>query len=141
MNFKIRDFTIDDYEAAIGLWKTDAHIGLSQADEKDNIGQFLEGNGGLSKVAVCRGQIVGTALCGHDCRRGYIYHLFVDQQYRRKGLGKSLVESCMDSLNKQKIQKCHLFVFNTNEAGKIFWNNTLWKERHDIAVFSKDTGA
>ena len=140
MNFQIRDFKIEDYEAAIGLWKTDAGIGLSPADNKENIAQFLERNSGLSKVAAAGGLIVGTVLCGQDGRRGYIYHLFVDAGYRRRGLGKSLMEACLADLSQQNIQKSHLFVFHTNEEGKKFWKNTSWEERPDIAVFSKGIG-
>jgi hypothetical protein len=32
---------IEDYDAAIGLWKTDAGFGLSTADNKEIIAQFL----------------------------------------------------------------------------------------------------
>ena len=140
MNVQIRDFKIEDYEAAISLWKTDPNIGLSSADDKDNIDVFLKRNQGLSKVAVSSDRIVGTVLCGQDGRRGYIYHLFLDPNYRRQGLGTKLIKVCLSNLNQQNIQKCHLFVFNTNETGKKFWNNTLWEERRDIAVFSKGSG-
>jgi hypothetical protein len=50
MNCEIRDFKIEDYEAAIDLWKEDANIGLSSADDKVKIAQFLKQNPGLSKV-------------------------------------------------------------------------------------------
>ena len=28
-------------------------------------------------------------FCGHDGRRGYIYHVAVDENYRRKGIGRN----------------------------------------------------
>jgi N-acetylglutamate synthase len=115
MNPRIRDFEIPDYQAALEMWRSDANIGLSSADLKDNIRRFLERNSGLSKVAVSGKRMIGTALCGQDGRRGYLYHLHVDENYRRKGLGKKLVKACMDSLQEEKIQKCHLFVFDANQ--------------------------
>jgi N-acetylglutamate synthase len=133
-----RDFEIQDYDAAFELWKGDPNIGLSTADDRNNIEKFLKRNPGLSKVAVDGKNIVATVLCGHDGRRGYIYHLYVASDYRRKGLGQSLMETCLDGLRKEKIRKCHLFVFDKNELGKNFWTGTGWNNRNDIAIFSKD---
>lgn len=39
--------------------------------------------------------IVGVILCGHDGRRGYIYHTAVNSDYRNKGVGKTLVEATL----------------------------------------------
>ena len=134
----IRNFTIQDYEAALALWKASEHIGLSSADDHANIERFLKRNPGMSKVAVENGRIIGTILCGHDGRRGYLYHLCVDATHRRKGLGRKLVEACLDELKKAGIQKCHLFIFGRNESGKKFWQATGWSRRTDIEIFSKD---
>jgi len=135
----IRDFTIQDHEEAFALWKSSEHIGLSSADDWVKIKKLLERNPGMSKVAVENGQIIGTILCGHDGRRGYLYHLYVEPHYRRQGLGKKLVEACLEALHQQGINKCHLFIFGGNEAGKQFWHNTGWQKRDDIVVFSHDT--
>lgn len=138
MNLQIRDFIIQDYDKAISLWNTGEGIGLSSADRRESIEQFLKRNHGLSKVLVDDGTIVATVLCGHDGRRGYLYHLYVAASYRSKGLGKKLVDACLFSLKKKGIQKCHVFVFGNNNPGKNFWKAVAWNERGDITVFSKD---
>jgi ribosomal protein S18 acetylase RimI-like enzyme len=138
MDLIIKNFTIEDYSTAFKLWKTDDNVGLSSADTIEGIKIFLKRNLGLSKVAIINGNMVATLLCGHDGRRGYLYHLFVDKSQRRQRLGSKLVEACLNSLRKEGITKCHLFVFERNELGKEFWTNTSWQERDDIAVFSKD---
>jgi ribosomal protein S18 acetylase RimI-like enzyme len=94
----------------------------------------------MSKVAVEDGRVVGTVLCGKDGRRGYLYHLCVDELYRRKGLGRKLVASCLEDLEKAGIARCHLFIFGGNEAGKQFWRATGWQERLDISLYSKNIG-
>jgi ribosomal protein S18 acetylase RimI-like enzyme len=132
----IRDFTLQDYEAAAKLWKSSDNIGLSSADDSGNIERFLKRNPGMSKVAVEDGQIVGTILCGHDGRRGYLYHLCVDERYRGKGLGRRLVGTCLERLQQEGIGKCHLFIFGGNEPGSKFWQGTRWQKRGDIIVFS-----
>lgn len=135
--FAIRIMEADDYQEVFELWKDGEGIGLSNADSKENIYRFLERNPSLSFVAVQNGKIVGTILCGHDGRRGYIYHLFVAELYRNKGLGRRLVNKSLEKLKEQRIDKCHLFVFDQNELGKDFWINSGWTLREDIVIMSK----
>ena len=40
-------------------------------------------------------------LCGHDGRRGCLYHVCVDEAYRMRGIGKAMVVFAMEAL-KQK---------------------------------------
>ncbi len=135
---QIRDFTTEDYDGALALWRRDPHIGLSSADGREAVESFLQRNNGLSKVMLCEGQLIGTVLCGHDGRRGYVYHLYVDPQRRRNGMAKLLVDACLESLRREGIRKCHLFIFKDNEGGKRFWAAMSWKQRDDIGVFSRD---
>jgi ribosomal protein S18 acetylase RimI-like enzyme len=138
MNSTIKNFTIEDYPSAFKLWQTDDKVGLSSADARENIEFFLKRNPGLSKVAIANSNVIATLLCGHDGRRGYLYHLFVDKSQRRQHLGSKLVEACLNSLKEEGIQKCHLFAFDRNDVGKKFWANTSWQKRGDIVMFSKD---
>jgi ribosomal protein S18 acetylase RimI-like enzyme len=48
----------------------------------------------------------------------------VKESYRRKGLGRRLVDDSLYSLRKERIPKCHLFVFGKNDLGKNFWKGT-----------------
>jgi ribosomal protein S18 acetylase RimI-like enzyme len=141
MSLETRAFRIQDYDSAVSLWKSTNGIGLSSADDRDRIAQLLMRNPGLSRVVVDDGHVIATLLCGHDGRRGYLYHLVVADNYRRRGLGRRLVNACLDDLRREGILKCHLFVFGGNDAGKSFWRATGWQERLDIALFSKDVPA
>jgi ribosomal protein S18 acetylase RimI-like enzyme len=132
-----REFAIEDYDPAYTLWSTTTGVGLSEADSEEKIQRFLERNPGLSHVCVIDGRVVGTILCGHDGRRGYIYHLVIDAEYRSLGIGRALVEMSLTALEREGITKCHLFVFAVNERGMRFWNRMGFKKRHDILVFSR----
>ena len=136
--FTVRTMVPADYPEVIELWKNGEGIGLSNADSEENIARFLERNPDLSFVAVDNGKIIGTILCGHDGRRGYIYHVMVSEVYRNQGIGKALVNESLKGLQKQGIDKCHLFVFDQNELGKRFWLHTGWTLREDIVVMSKN---
>jgi ribosomal protein S18 acetylase RimI-like enzyme len=113
-------------------------MGINEADSEENIAKFLLCNKGLSYCHSDDGKIIGTVLCGHDARRGYIYHTAVLPEYRGRGIGHELVEKSLQKLKEEGIHKCHLFVLADNELGKRFWSFTGWVKREDILVYSKN---
>jgi ribosomal protein S18 acetylase RimI-like enzyme len=133
----LQKLTIEDYEQILDLWQRVPGIGLSDADSKENIEAFFARNPGLSFAYIVDGKIVGTILTGHDGRRGYIYHLAVDEAYRRRGIAQKLVQASLAKLRESGIEKCHLFVFADNQIGQDFWDSTGWKRRDDLLLFSK----
>lgn len=139
--FAMREMKASDYQGIFTLWQDGEGIGLSNADSEANIQRFLARNPALSFVAVHNGRIVGAILCGHDGRRGYIYHLFVAKPHRNKGIGRRLVTKSLERLKEEGIDKCHLFVFAWNELGRNFWLNSGWTLREDLVVMSKATGS
>lgn len=137
--FEFSPMTIDDHDDVMELWRRSDGVGLSEADERDGVEKFLQRNPGLSVVARDSGRIVGAALCGHDGRRGYISHVAVDVSCRGRGLGRALFVRCIASLRETGIDKCHIFVFRTNENALGFWRAAGWTERDDLAMFSLPT--
>jgi N-acetylglutamate synthase len=137
MKIRILEFGIDSYERAIALWKQCDGIGLSDADSKVNMGLYLDRNPGMSFVAEIDKELVGTVLAGHDGRRGYIYHVAVAPDHRRKGVGSLLVKSSLNRLTEQGILKCHIMLFNNNMAGLKFWKSIGWLYRDDLCIMSK----
>ncbi len=129
---------LSDYEQALQLWKSLPGIGLSGADEKENIRDFLQKNPSTCFVALRGGDLIGTILGGSDGRRGYIYHLAIQQSERNKGIGKKLVGLCLNEYKKSGIQKCHIFVISNNSEGIAFWEKVGWLRRDDILVMSKE---
>jgi ribosomal protein S18 acetylase RimI-like enzyme len=101
---------MSDYDSVYALWEKSEGIGLSQADERHNIAGFLEHNSGLSFVAEDQGTVVGAILCGTDARRGFLHHLAVERSQRRAGIGRMLVDRCLEALARRGLRKCHIFV-------------------------------
>jgi putative acetyltransferase len=98
MQADIFEFAITDYQNVISLWKNCEGIGLSRADSKDSMEAYLKRNPGMSFVAIYQNEIIGAVLCGHDGRRGYLHHLAVHPDYRKQGIGRSLVAKCVAAL-------------------------------------------
>jgi ribosomal protein S18 acetylase RimI-like enzyme len=128
-----------DYEDALALWQVSEGIGLTPADSRESIQLFLERNPGLSLVVRENGQLIGTILCGHDGRRGYLHHVAVGRAYRGRGIGRTLVQACLAKLAGLGIHKCHTFIRANNRDGKRFWQTTGWTERTDLIMASKET--
>lgn len=137
MSLIIHEMSLEDYQKIYQLWEMSENIGLSKADSRHGIEKFLERNPGMSYVAWEEGEIIGTVLCGHDGRRGYIHHLMVHPDQRRRGIGQSLVSRCMFALTRIGIQKCHLFVYEDNMGGIKFWESLGWTRRVELTMMSR----
>ena len=138
-DYDIGAFTESDYDEALALWKRTPGMGISEADSRERIVAFLTRNEGISFAARWRegGALVGTILCGSDSRRGYLYHLAVDERYRKRGIGTALAERALAALKASGVDKCHLMVIAGNEVGADFWRSRGWTLRVDIELYSK----
>ena len=97
--FTVRTMTIEDYEGVYALWMSIKGFAIRSIDDsKEGVARFLLRNPDTSVVAVEDGRIIGAILCGHDGRRGCLYHVCVRQECRRKGVGKAMVVFCMEKL-------------------------------------------
>ena len=137
MKVEISAFSLDSYDAVFSLWQQCEGIGLSSADSREGIQAYLERNPGMSFIAILGRKVIGAILAGHDGRRGYIHHLAVHPDNRRQGIARQLVERCLEFFAAVGLQKCHIFIFNTNVDGIEFWKNIDWVYRSDINVMSK----
>ncbi|MGP9567091.1 MULTISPECIES: GNAT family N-acetyltransferase [unclassified Halomonas] len=131
-----RTMTIEDYDAAVTLWRNTEGVRLRDADSREGIDKYLRRNPGLSLVAEQGGDVVGTIMAGHDGHRGFIQHLAVAAGCRQQGIGSELVNRCLDALRAEGIQKSHLMLLVGNDAGKRFWKNLGWEFRTDIELYS-----
>ncbi|MHB1152391.1 MAG: GNAT family N-acetyltransferase [Eubacteriales bacterium] len=129
----IRLMTLPDYEAVYSLWTNTAGMGMRSLDDSlSGIAKFLKRNPTTNFVAEIDGEIVGVILCGHDGRRGYIYHTAVNENFRKRGIGKALVETALFALKNEGIHKVALVAFQTNDLGNAFWKALGFTERKDL---------
>ena len=132
----VRVMSIDDYDQVYALWTKIHGFGLRSVDDsREGIERFLQRNPTTSVVAEEEGKIVGAILCGHDVRRGCLYHVCVDEEYRMRGIGKSMVVFAMEALKKEKINKVSLIAFTKNDIGNAFWNEIGWTKRLDLNYY------
>ena len=125
---KTRAFSIADYDAALELWQQVEGIEIAEGDDREGVGQFLSRNPVLSRVATDGSTIVGVVLCGHDGRRGYIYHLAVNPAYQSRGVGKRLIDECLGGLRRTGVKRALILVSHDNLRGRNFWRRHGWEE-------------
>ncbi len=129
----IRPMVIEDYDEVYGLWTSTPGVGIRSLDDsREGIERFLRRNPDMSFVAEEDGKLAGATLCGHDGRRGYLYHTTVKPDCRGKGTGKALVTAALDALKRERIHRVALVAFNTNEPGNAFWEALGFTVRSDL---------
>jgi len=123
-----REFRIEDYDSAVELWRRVEGVEVAEGDSKEEIARHILRNPGVSRVAEEGAKIVGAVLCGHDGRRGLIYHLAIEPEYRHQAVGKRLVEECLNALRESGIKRALLLVAKDNASGRAFWHRCGWED-------------
>jgi ribosomal protein S18 acetylase RimI-like enzyme len=130
--------TINDYDAVFKLWKETSGMGLRNLDDTSaGIQKFIERNPRSCFVAENEGGIQGVIMCGHDGRRGFIYHTTINAAQRRQGLGAALLHAAETALIAEGINKVALVAFQSNEQGNCFWEKQGYTTRDDLVYRNK----
>ena len=134
--FTIRTMQIEDYDQVYALWMSIHGFSIRSIDDsREVVARFLRRNPDTSVVAVADGKVVGAILCGHDGRRGCLYHVCVREEYRMHGIGRAMVVACMNALKKEEISKVSLIAFTANDVGNAFWKRIGWTKREDLNYY------
>lgn len=136
---QIRTMTVSDYDAVYDMWINTSGMGLNDLDDsREGIEKFLKRNPETCFAAVENDRVIGAIMCGHDGRRGYIYHTSVREEYRGRGIGTALANSAMAALESEGINKAALVVFARNEKGNAFWEKLGFTQRSDIIYRNRE---
>lgn len=133
-----REFVMADYDAAIALWSGEEGIEICEGDSREEMAEYLKRNPGLSCVAEVDGQIAGVALCSHDGRRGWIYHLAVAPAHRRRKVGQQLLDACVKGLRAVGLKRAIILVAGDNPGGHEFWLRNGWEDIDGAIAMTKE---
>ena len=133
-----REFVIDDYDPVVALWCKEEGVEICEGDSREEITEYLKRNPGLSRIAEANGEIVGAVLCGHDGRRGFIYHLAVAPEQRGRRIGKMLLNDCVRGLREAGLKRAIILVAGDNHEGHQFWLRNGWEEIAIAIPMSKE---
>ena len=136
---RIRTMTPEDFDALYELWTSNDGIGTSDADDTpEGLARYLARNPTTSFVAVDdEGAVRGGILCGHDGRRGYIYHTVVSADCQRQGIGGMLLEAVEAALKAEGIGKVYVPTDAGYAPAEAFWGGHGFIERSELVFRSK----
>ena len=117
---EVRDFRDGDGDAVRAFWEA-CGIKIRPGDDDRALGVFASRSPGLFLLAVDGRGIGASALAGWDGRRGWLYHVAVRSDLRRRGLGLRLVRTLEERLRALGCPKINLLVWDTNAGGMAFW--------------------
>ena len=138
-NLVLREFIFpSDYPQLINLWKNAGPgIHLRRSDERNEIIKKLQRDPDLFILAEINGLIIGSVLGGFDGRRGMVYHLAVDDAYRKKGIGTVLMNELEKRMKQKGCIRSYLLVTRDNLDAIRFYKTTGW-EQMDLLIYGKD---
>jgi len=128
----------DDYEEVYHLWQESGEgIQLRHSDEPQEIEKKIQRDPDLFIVAENEGEIIGAVLGGYDGRRGLMYHLAVNKDYRQMGIGAQLQAELEKRLQSKGCTRYYLLVTPDNNVAIRFYENRGW-EQLNLQVYAKD---
>jgi ribosomal protein S18 acetylase RimI-like enzyme len=139
LDFVIRDARIPaEYQSIVNLWMTAGPgIHLGRSDSLEEIQKKMARDPDLFLVAESDNRIVGSVLGGFDGRRGIVYHLAVNSQYREHGIGSKLMVEPEMRLQSKSCIRSYLLVTRENKDALEFYEQRGWGKL-DLIVMGKD---
>lgn len=118
---------IEDYDKIAHFWSKIFGNTISlEFDSRERISAYLKRNPEFSTVAKKGDDIIGTVLCGHDGRRGSLYHVAVSEDYRHKGIANEMVQRSLSLLKQEGFGHAMLFAYLENTTAIQYWKNNGW---------------
>ncbi|MEP9401609.1 GNAT family acetyltransferase [Sphingomonas sp. VNH70] len=109
----IADAMAEDAAQVVALWEA---CGLTRPwnDPHADFHRALATPTATVLIARTAGQVVGSAMVGHDGHRGWVYYLAVAADARRQGIGRALMDAAADWLLVRGVPKLQLMVRDDN---------------------------
>src|SRR5256712_6882196 len=133
---EIREFKIEDYSIVRDLWQV-AGLILRPGDELEGVKLKLQRDSDLFLVAVQDDRLVGSVMGGWDGRRGWIYHLAVEPEHQRQGIGAGLGREVEKRLVAKGAKKVNAQVYKWNERSSEVFKAIGYETQPDLIMIGK----
>ncbi len=155
MAFAIRASTSKDVDEIIELWKEFMNDPLSidlpipttgenVKRQREFITKLVGEDARQVHVAVVEGRLVGYVVCQKVAKGflevpykwGFITDLFVKRNYRHEGIGRKLMETCLEYLKSTGNDYVRLTVWSQNEGAAKLYRELGFKDHLDLLQLS-----
>lgn len=111
---KIRSYEERDQQSVIDLWRDCDLLANPLNDPVKDINFCRESGHGDVLVGEVDGELVATAMVGHDGHRGWIYYVAAKPDRQGTGIGREITAAAEDWLESRGVAKVELMVRDTN---------------------------
>jgi ribosomal protein S18 acetylase RimI-like enzyme len=132
--FSIHSFRDSDREALDALWSRAFPDDPPWNAPDVMIDNKLKVQPELLLVGEVSGMIVGAIMAGFDGVRGWLYHLGVAPEFRRRGFGTQLVRAAEDGLRKLGCPKVNLQVRPANHEVIAFYRSVGYEVEERVSM-------
>jgi ribosomal protein S18 acetylase RimI-like enzyme len=132
---------MDDYDAVMELWR-DAGLPSKPKgrDSRGEVGSQLRFEGTIFLVAEREGRLVGSLICTHDGRKGWMNRLAVRPDSRRKGIGGELVREGERRLREAGLRMIAVLIEEWNGTSMEVFQSLGYRPHEDIIYLTKREG-
>lgn len=128
----IRDFTPEDYQALVELWK---ELDLGRPERGDDLSVINETLrlGGKLFLLEQKAELIGTAWVTNNGRRLYLHHMGIKKAFRGKGFGAMLMDEIIGHARAMKMQ-IKLEVHTENDKARRLYEKYGFEELEGYQV-------
>ena len=145
---EIRPLGRDEVEKLLGLWKEFMNDPLAidkpipthdenVKKQREFVSSLLEEDPGQVLVAVESGELVGYLMFQREVRPplemnhklSYVTDLYVKPKYRRRGVARKLLQSCLNTLREKGATDVQLRVWHMNQGAIALYRQLGFKNR------------
>lgn len=102
--------------------------------EVDGVDAAAAAAGGAGGAGAVGARIVGAVMAGYDGVRGWIYHLAVAPEFRRRGYGAQLVRAAEAGLRTLRCAKVNLQVRASNREVIAFYRSVGYEVEERVSM-------
>jgi ribosomal protein S18 acetylase RimI-like enzyme len=133
MEMEIRRYQDSDEPSVVRLWNESGLVRPWNDPHKD-IRRKLSVQPELFLVGVIDAGIIATIMAGFDGHRGWINYLAVAEKYRRRGLGRLLMQRVENQLKDMGCPKLNMQVRSSNGAVLAFYERLGYEQDEAVSL-------
>jgi ribosomal protein S18 acetylase RimI-like enzyme len=129
----IRPYLPEDENAVVELWR-ECKLVQSWNNPKRDIERKSKVNPELFLVGLVDGKVVATVMGGYEGHRGWVNYLAVALAYRRRGLGRLIMEAAEEKIRATGCPKINLQIRADNVEVVKFYENIGYKTEARVSM-------
>jgi len=135
----IRPYSPEDENTVIKLWRK-CDLLRPWNNPKLDIQRKLKVNPELFLLGLVNGEAVATVMGGYEGHRGWVNYLAVDPAYRRRGLGRQIMEAVEGKILAMGCPKINLLIRRDNPAAVNFYETMGYKMDEVVSMGKRLVG-